>query len=94
MSRTYLKETHSLTENEINLLQAIRNNENLGDNRHEYADEATWLEETTTWVECVCEPFGPSAGGIVASLVKKGFVHTDGETLGFTRAGANLAWAL
>lgn len=30
------------------------------------------------WLEYICEPFGRSAGGIMASLVKKGLAWTDG----------------
>lgn len=45
------------------------------------------------WVDCVCDGLGASAGGVMASLVAKGWAQTDGEACWVTQAGLLAAHA-
>ena len=68
-----------MTDNEYDVLFALLSSE-YHDGRDPIGDPI--------WVDCVMEPFGTSAGGIMASLVRKGWVRTDGEVCSITAAGA------
>lgn len=68
----------SITDNERALLTAIRDNE-----LHDGADRVNgWV-----YVDDCCAAFGTSAGGIMASLEKKGLASTDGECCCIRQAG-------
>lgn len=84
-----------LTEKETRFAVDLRDNDIISDT-YGGVENGTpeQLAAAVTWVECVTDDFGPSAGGIVASLVKKGIVTTNGETIGFTAAGAKIAHEL
>jgi hypothetical protein len=84
-----------LTDKERAFCETLRNNDIISD-IYDGTELGTpeQLAEASTWVECVTDRLGTSAGGVVASLVKKGLVHTDGEVIGFTQAGAEIAHAL
>ena len=68
----------TITANETQLLTAIRDSE-YHDGRDPIGDPI--------WVDCACEGFGRSAGGIMASLVRKGLADTDGECCWITEEG-------
>jgi len=74
-----------ITDNEKKMLNAIVSNE--------YAHEAgADMIGVPVWSEAACESFGTSAGGVMASLVKKGLAGTmenpgDGDVCWITREG-------
>ena len=76
--------TTTTTEKERDLLQAI-----YFDQYHVAADPV----DERVWTWSPCEDFGTSAGGIMASLVKKGLAGTEGhgkdDCCWITRAGAD-----
>ena len=77
-----------ITDNEKKMLNAIVSNE--------YANEVgADMIGVPVWSEAACESFGTSAGGVMASLVKKGLAGTMkgrgmGDVCWITREGFSL----
>jgi hypothetical protein len=59
--------TATITEKERAMLHAMATSD--------YAEGPT----DDVWMAIICKPFGDSAGGIMASLVKKGLARTTGH---------------
>ena len=74
----------NLTTNEKRIIAAFIDDEYIdGD----FANGATWVNMLAASAEMNAQ----SLGGIIASLVTKGIVWTNGESCGFTEAGALIA---
>ena len=61
-----------LTQNQVKLLSRICQSEHL-DGRHPLSYGAV------AWTECVCEPFGKSAGGIVSRALEADLIKVHGK---------------
>ena len=82
----------NITEKEKTVLQLIAQNELNPYN----GDVPPTAEDTSTWCNCIdagfiyedmTSPVLASIPGIVASLVKKGLVYTNGESIEHSEAG-------
>ena len=55
----------------------------------DFLGDTNYRAGAQTWVDTVCEDFGPSAGGLVAAAKGAGYLrHTNSDVLELTEGGA------
>jgi hypothetical protein len=83
------EDTVNLTDNERKVLDAMKNDDHMGDSAPDY-DGAAWVDCLTDTLTSEYGIAAASLGGIFASLSTKGLIWTNAESCGFTEAGIAL----
>jgi hypothetical protein len=83
------EDTVNLTDNERKVLDALKNDDHMGDSAPDY-DGAAWVDCLTDTLTSEYGIAAASLGGIFASLSTKGLIWTNAESCGFTEAGIAL----